>query len=334
MSESKAQPLVTFALFAYNQECFIREAVTSAFAQTYEPLEIILSDDCSTDQTFEIMKEMVAGYRGPHRVRVVRNAKNMGVLDHVLMRGQEACGEIVVVAAGDDISLPERTECLVSVFASTEDVYAAFSFVKIIDELGIEICPSAQRPLNMKRPVIFIKGENDTNVIQGCSAAYRREVFFVPISSPGRRYPEDILFSFYINIMGWNIVRISKSLVLYRRSSTALSNKIEQKLSMAKIEVDSLKSHKIQREMIDDLFRLSFFGKISFLVNKKRLDQMRRFCEIVLTWPVSAPAKRFYIFSSMIFCCDFKLMKWMTLRMFGKFPKYQPRNFLSELLKL
>lgn len=40
-------PLVTFALFAYNQEKFIREAVEGAFAQTYESLEIILSDDCS-----------------------------------------------------------------------------------------------------------------------------------------------------------------------------------------------------------------------------------------------------------------------------------------------
>ena len=43
------RPLVTFALFAYNQEKYIREAVEGAFAQTYAPLEIILSDDCSTD---------------------------------------------------------------------------------------------------------------------------------------------------------------------------------------------------------------------------------------------------------------------------------------------
>ena len=44
------RPLVTFALFAYNQEQYIREAVEGAFSQTYEPLEIILSDDCSSDR--------------------------------------------------------------------------------------------------------------------------------------------------------------------------------------------------------------------------------------------------------------------------------------------
>mgnify|MGYP005853322247 CR=1 FL=1 len=47
------RPLVTFALFAYNQEQYIREAVEGAFSQTYEPLEMILSEDCSNDRTFE-----------------------------------------------------------------------------------------------------------------------------------------------------------------------------------------------------------------------------------------------------------------------------------------
>ena len=54
-----AQPLVSFILLGYNQEKFIREAISAAFSQIYSPLEIILSDDCSlVDDTFEIMKEM------------------------------------------------------------------------------------------------------------------------------------------------------------------------------------------------------------------------------------------------------------------------------------
>ena len=55
---SPERPLVTFALFAYNQENYIRAAVEGAFAQTYQPLEIILSDDCSKDRTFEIMQRL------------------------------------------------------------------------------------------------------------------------------------------------------------------------------------------------------------------------------------------------------------------------------------
>ena len=103
------RPLVTFALFAYNQEKYIREAVEGAFAQTYDPLEIILSDDCSTDSTFLIMQQMADEYEGPHTVRVVRNAFNMGVLKHVFERGRDVQGSIIVMAAGDDISFPHRT---------------------------------------------------------------------------------------------------------------------------------------------------------------------------------------------------------------------------------
>jgi hypothetical protein len=128
--------LVTFIVFAYNQEELIREAVESAFAQTYEPLEIVLSDDCSTDRTFEIMCEMADVYKGPHTVRVVQNPRNLGVLGHAIARGKDAAGEIVVGAAGDDVSEPERTAMTVDAFGAGGNVGAVFSWVSIIDESG------------------------------------------------------------------------------------------------------------------------------------------------------------------------------------------------------
>ncbi|MBJ7545190.1 glycosyltransferase family 2 protein, partial [Rhodomicrobium udaipurense] len=108
------RPLVTFALFAYNQEKYIREAVEGAFSQTYEPLEIILSDDCSSDRTFEIMQEMAAAYSGPHRVDLRRGEINLGTAQHLSAVVQMARGELFIVAAGDDISLPPRTQALVN----------------------------------------------------------------------------------------------------------------------------------------------------------------------------------------------------------------------------
>ena len=99
MSDAK-NPLVTFALFAYNQEQFIREAVEGAFAQTYVPLEIILSDDFSTDRTFQIMQEMASIYVGPHSVITNRNASNLHVGGHINVVNRLANGELVVAAAG------------------------------------------------------------------------------------------------------------------------------------------------------------------------------------------------------------------------------------------
>jgi len=77
---SGAEPLVTFALFAYNQGKYIRQAVEGALAQTYENLEIIISDDASPDKTFEIMQELVRDYSGPHKIILNRNERNLGIV--------------------------------------------------------------------------------------------------------------------------------------------------------------------------------------------------------------------------------------------------------------
>ncbi len=131
------RPLVTFAVFAYNQEKYIREAVEGAFAQTYSPLEIILSDDCSSDRTFEIMEEMARAYRGPHRVVVRRNRVNFGTLGHVLAVARQAVGRFLVVAAGDDISLAERTETMIKVMlAAPDNIVVASSDDTIFDDEG------------------------------------------------------------------------------------------------------------------------------------------------------------------------------------------------------
>jgi len=74
-------------------------------------LEIILSDDASTDRTFDIMKEMAAVYHAPHTIILNRNPRNLGLCGHVNKIFYEiATGAWLVAAAGDDISLPERCQ--------------------------------------------------------------------------------------------------------------------------------------------------------------------------------------------------------------------------------
>ncbi len=108
------RPLVTLALFAYNQEKYVREAITGAFAQTYSPMQIILSDDSSDDRTFEIINEMAMAYGGNASILARRTPLNSGLASHINQVVSIATGELIVFAAGDDISLPERVEVLVS----------------------------------------------------------------------------------------------------------------------------------------------------------------------------------------------------------------------------
>jgi glycosyltransferase involved in cell wall biosynthesis len=108
------RPLVTLFLYGYKQERTIRAAIEGVFAQTWQPLEIVLSDDCSPDGTFQVMQEMAAAYRGPHKVVLNRNPRNLGISAHVERIMEIASGDFIVENGGDDVSDPRRVERLVA----------------------------------------------------------------------------------------------------------------------------------------------------------------------------------------------------------------------------
>lgn len=107
-----SNPLITFALFAYNQEKYILEAIHGAISQTYRPLEIILSDDCSSDKTYDIMQQTVASYSGDAKIRINRTQANSGLIGHINSVVKIANGDLIVIAAGDDISESNRVELI------------------------------------------------------------------------------------------------------------------------------------------------------------------------------------------------------------------------------
>src|SRR4051794_36683637 len=103
---------ISVLLLACNQAATARAAAESVLAQTGAPLEIVLSDDASSDHTFAVLEEVAAAYRGPHRVRARRNPVNLGIGAHYNRLLEETEGELLVTAAGDDLSLPHRVERL------------------------------------------------------------------------------------------------------------------------------------------------------------------------------------------------------------------------------
>jgi len=94
------RPLVTILFLAYQQAQWARASAEACLAQTGGPYEIILSDDHSSDGTFEVLQQVAADYRGPHRV-VVRHYNDLVAL---------AQGELLVTMAADDFSVPDRVE--------------------------------------------------------------------------------------------------------------------------------------------------------------------------------------------------------------------------------
>ena len=95
-------------LLTYNQEQFVQDALQSLLNQDYEDMEIVISDDCSIDGTWEQIQTTLEGYKGPKKVIAIRNPANLGIVDNYAAAFKKTSGDLIFMAAGDDISLPNR----------------------------------------------------------------------------------------------------------------------------------------------------------------------------------------------------------------------------------
>lgn len=112
-------PLVAVVVYAWNEVRFIRDAVRSILAQDYPELEVVLSDDGSTDGTWEAMQELASDYGGPHRIHLNRNPRNIGIGSQINAAVAMTTADLLVLANGDDISDPTRIRRTVEVWRGT-----------------------------------------------------------------------------------------------------------------------------------------------------------------------------------------------------------------------
>lgn len=100
-----ANPLVTIMIPTYNQAAYLEEAVRSALRQDYINLEVIIADDCSPDNTAEIVKK----FTGDRRLRYFRNEINLGKAANYKQSLYElASGDWVLNLDGDDYLTDEN----------------------------------------------------------------------------------------------------------------------------------------------------------------------------------------------------------------------------------
>jgi glycosyltransferase involved in cell wall biosynthesis len=209
------RPLATMLVLAYNQQAFVAEAIAGALAQTYRPLEIIVSDDASDDDTWQRVESAVAAYRGPHRLRSNRNAHNLGIGAHLSHLAQMAEGDLLFVAAGDDVSVPERCERVVQAWlAGGGKVDLIASALIDVDDNGSEhglIMPAdlqSYRSLDdwVARPPFVV----------GAAQAWTRRLFERFGALPAGTVAEDLVMVFRA-IGSGGALTLREPLVRYRR---------------------------------------------------------------------------------------------------------------------
>lgn len=93
----------------FNQRETVEAAFESLLAQTV-PLEIVASDDASTDGTIEVLLECAARHRGPHSISVYRQPVNLGIRGNFVFAFERTRSPWVALFEGDDRSQAERIE--------------------------------------------------------------------------------------------------------------------------------------------------------------------------------------------------------------------------------
>ena len=128
--QSLLQPLVSVVVITYNSGEFVSETLESIKDQTYPFLELIVSDDNSTDNTVEICRNWIAHNRSRFkRVEVIQSSINTGVSAN-FNRGEARCmGDWVKGIAGDDILLPSCIQDYVDYTTSHPDFQFLFGKV-------------------------------------------------------------------------------------------------------------------------------------------------------------------------------------------------------------
>lgn len=217
------KPLITFALICFNQETFIRQAIEGAFSQTYSPLEIIISDDFSTDRTYQIVCKEALKYHGPHNVRVNRNRRNLGIGAHVNRAMELANGELLVAAAGDDVSLPNRVKMIHEAYQfSKSNAMSIYSSMTAIDKNNQRLGLIKDSSVTKNRRVDWISRSIQKGVF-GASHAWHRKTFEVFGPLMENIVYEDRAITFRSALLG-QIIYIDEPLVLYRKHHSSVTN--------------------------------------------------------------------------------------------------------------
>lgn len=117
-------PLVSIIIPNYNHARYLKQRLDSVFNQTYQNFEVIFLDDCSTDNSLEIVEKYK---RNPHLSQIVVNETNSGSVFSQWDKGIKlANGEVIWIAESDDYCEINLLEELVRAYTAKKNVVVAF----------------------------------------------------------------------------------------------------------------------------------------------------------------------------------------------------------------
>lgn len=220
-------PLVSVIIPNYNHADYLDQRILSVLNQTYRNFEIIILDDCSTDNSMEI----IGRYRDDDHVSYVEsNEMNCGHVFQQWAKGLHlAKGELVWIAESDDYCQDTLLEELVNAFLKKKNTVIAYSTLNVVNEHGDVIEPGA---VGKNR---YLKGNQYVrrymalaNFIRNASCALFSKDAALSVPDDYQNYvgAGDYLFWTSLALKG-NVAVVNKCLSSFRRHSGVVTGRCD-----------------------------------------------------------------------------------------------------------
>jgi glycosyltransferase involved in cell wall biosynthesis len=177
--------LVSILIPVYNNRRYVGAAIDSALAQTYEPLEVVVIDDGSSDGSLEVAQSYAQ--RDP-RVRVIAHSRNQGLPATRNEAVERARGEIIANLDSDDTAMPNRVVRQLAYLQTHPDCIVLGGQALYIDEDGDPVGMSDQKLSNEEIEEELFEGRG-LALLQTTSMLRRRDVLAVGGYRAGLRAP-------------------------------------------------------------------------------------------------------------------------------------------------
>ena len=246
-------PLVSVIMPAYNADQFIEEAINSVISQTLTDWELLVIDDCSTDNTRQIVEAFA---QKDNRIQLLRNEENIRVAKTRNKGLSVFRGEYVALLDSDDRYKPEMLEKMVGRAKSTKAdiVYCSY---ELIDEQGTKVCNDFIVPEQTDFEHSLVRS------VISCSTVLMTREIATNNQFPTDMYHEDIALWFRLLRDGATACGVTEVLASYRqRANSKTANKLTSAVRRWSVYRRSLNLPVYQ--CIGYMVRYAYYGVIKY----------------------------------------------------------------------
>jgi len=300
MSSLKINPVVSVIIYVYNSRDFIQETLNTVKDQTYQNLELIVTDDLSSDDTLEIVENWLKVNKGRFvSTKIVRTETNTGIAGNNNRGLAAATGDWVKFLPGDDLLLPNSVSSLVAGITDN-DIGFLYSNVNLFRNHIDNIISTKGEYIAKPEKLSLLK----ENKIFAMSTLIKTSVLR-KLGGFDERYPMIDDWPLWLKLAENNVkfAYVNETTAAYRKHNVNISKTGFSKRYLQSW-YDFCKDHLLPKGMNNGLYQISY----DRYINKKIFDIQKD-----LNNPTLFKASNLLNFLKPNFIGDFVKFRWNTL---------------------